>query len=410
MSAGSVQRKVGTTGRVSWRAVVDVPSANGKRRQKTKTFRKKADAEAWMVAMLGNASRGIGAQSDERLADYLTQRWLPYHRDHVKPSTWRIHESNCRRRIIPALGAIRLSSLTPSLVQDFYKSIDQYAVNTVRSAGMTLNTALNQAVRWELLYRNPAKGARLPPPPKRAPTVWSAEQVRTFLDQEKDPAWHCLFTVILATGVRLSEALGLTWPDVDFEHGTIQIARGVNRGVVSAPKTAASARIIAIPESVLTLLRQQHARSSHRRVHVGGETYVPVFPGRMGGFLSADQVQWRFGRSCVKAKLPVIRVHDLRHTNATLALEAGVPLKVISERLGHSNIGITSDVYAHVTKNLDQGAANRIGGALFGEEQESKKRPIRYRRRTTPRTVSPAIKRTSSRSSNSSARASSDDA
>lgn len=369
MAQGSIRKRVGRTGTISWLAVVDVPDGSGKRRQASKTFRRKADAEAWLGEMLGNGRRGLAPESGTTLAAYLTHDWLPFYKERHKISSYRKREKDCRVHLIPALGAARLTALTPARIQRLYRDLGTtLAPNTVHGIASTLDAALNQAVKWELLHRNPARGAEKPAVARRPPTVWTPEQTRAFLAAEDDPAWRCLFALLTVTGMRKAEVLALVWDDLDLAAGVLHIRHalvwhGKETGfVVGPPKTRDSVRNVALPTALVAMLRE------HRHERDTGRT--PLFIGR-NGVLTPSAIDWRFRRTTARAGLPTIRVHDLRHTNATIALGAGVPLKVISERLGHADIGITSRVYAHVTRELDRSAANVLGDVLLGFVQDA---------------------------------------
>jgi integrase len=334
---------------------------DGRRRQATATFKTKKDAHSWLAERSGRIARGEhddGAHLP--LSSYLTEHWLPFYAGQRSSSSYQNRESVVRNHIIPALGHIRLGKLSPILVQTFYNDLSaKYAPNTVLGIASTLSAALRMAVEWELLHRNPAQGARTVAARKKDPAIWTPEQVRAFLAAETDPHWYCLWAVLLETGMRRGELLALRWGDIDFEGGTVRVERtitkaGKGKGSTIGPtKTARGVRNVALSASCLELLRRRHMEANK---------LVPIFP------FSVNQLYDRFVRLAASVpSLPRIRPHDTRHSNVVAALEAGIPLIVISERLGHASIRITGDVYAHVTRRLDKASAETLGTLLLGE-------------------------------------------
>lgn len=409
MSRGSVQKIIGTNGDISWRVRIEQPPLpDGKRRWTSETFRTKREAEAFRAESVTRRNRGIvdtGARL--RLGDYLTDRWLPFYKTQQRPSSYRAREIGCRVHIIPKLGHYKLSQLTPSVVQMFYNELEgSIHPNTIRSIATTLSAALNMAVRWELIYRNPCQGATKPKPVKRPAALWEPEQVQHFLASEPDLDWRCLWATLAVTGMRLGELLALTWDDIDFAHGTLHVRRTMAKGyaglTINAPKTANGTRAITVHDGLLTLLRatqeRQEARHSlatgkprqlpqngskrgnHLRGVVTGinvvaqpasERWRVVFDRGDGFPLTPNMVDHRWTQNLTRSGLPKIRKHDLRHGAATVWLESGIDLKVVSEQLGHSSIQITGDVYAHVTQKLARAAAKVIGERILGIQGEN---------------------------------------
>jgi integrase len=367
---GSVQVRRGKHG-LSYRAVFPLPAGvDGRRRQATATFKTRKDAHIWLAERSGRIARGEhddGAHLS--LHAYLTEHWLPFYANQRSSSSYQNRESVIRNHISPALGHIRLGKLTPILVQTFYNDLSKnYAPNTVLGISSTLSAALRMAVEWELLHRNPAQGARTVAARKTEPTIWTPEQVRSFLAAETDPHWHCLWAVLLETGMRRGELLALRWDDIDFDAGTVRVERtitkaGKGKGSTIGPtKTARGVRNVALSAACLALLRDSSPPPEATIIGVEPKRIFPV---------SVNQLYDRFVRLTASVPgLPRIRPHDARHSNVVAALEAGIPLIVISERLGHASIRITGDVYAHVTRRLDKASAETLGALLLGEGHE----------------------------------------
>jgi integrase len=231
------------------------------------------------------------------------------------------------------------------------------------------------AVRWGRIARNPADAAdppRAAATSRPAMTTWTAQEVRTFLDHTADHRLQAAFVVLATTGMRRGECLGLRWRDVDLDAGRASITQTVitvNHAVqIGSPKTAKGRRTVVLDAGTVAALREHRQRQLAERLLIGeGFTdHCLVFCRPDGGPLHAERFSRTFDEQSARAGLPRIRLHDLRHTWATLALSAGVHPKVVQERLGHAAVGITLDVYSHVTEGLHSDAASRVAGVIFG--------------------------------------------
>jgi integrase len=239
-----------------------------------------------------------------------------------------------------------------------------------------LHKALKDAVRCGRIARNPLDAAD--PPRKKGDgakemQTWSAEQLKAFLESVKEDRLHALWHVIAFTGMRRGEALGLRWSDVDLENGRLSVRRALiptNREVVvSEPKTAKGRRVIALDPATVEVLKSQAARQLDEQDEWEGlwTDSGLVFTAEDGSALDPESIS-RWWRLAVKTSmLPKIRLHDLRHTHATLALQAGIHPKVVSERLGHATVSITLDTYSHAIPAMQEEAAALIAGLVLAE-------------------------------------------
>jgi integrase len=240
---------------------------------------------------------------------------------------------------------------------------------SVRHTHATLHRALKDAVRWERTSRNPADTAD---PPRVSSSgahemkTWDAKQLAAFLGATRGDRLGGLWHLLAMTGMRRGEALGLRWEDVDLEAGRLSVRRALipNGKVVnvSEPKTARGRRSIALDPETVLVLREQAARQLDNQQRKDDEWHDTglVFT-KEDGEAWHPEVASRFFRQAVRqAALPTIRLHDLRHTHATLALRAGIHPKVVSERLGHATIAITLDTYSHAIPAMQEEAAVRI--------------------------------------------------
>ena len=211
--------------------------------------------------------------------------------------------------------------------------------------------------------------------------TWTKENLKAFLEAMQDERLCSLWHTIAMTGMRRGEAIGLRWQDVDLENARLSVRRAlipINREVVvSEPKTAKGRRSIALDPETVEVLKAQAARQLDEQ-HEWDESWVDsglVFTAENGEALDPESVSRYFRQAVKKAMLPPIRLHDLRHTHATLALQAGVHPKVVSERLGHATVSITLDTYSHAIPAMQEEAAALIAGLVFAAETE----PMRSR-------------------------------
>jgi integrase len=206
-------------------------------------------------------------------------------------------------------------------------------------------------------------------------TTWSSEDLREFLDAIAGHQYEIAFRLLAASGLRRGEVLGLRWRDVEFDLGQIAVANTITElggeVVMGPPKTARSRRNVYLDRRTMTALREHRKRQREQRVAAGPAWEADhdwVVTDEIGRFVSPGNVSYEFRKVVEQLDLPRIRLHDLRHTHATLALKAGVHPKVVSERLGHATVGITLDLYSHVVPSLAKDAAEQIMSATYGVE------------------------------------------
>lgn len=349
--------------------------ADGKRKQaRRRGFASEADARAAMEAELTDRRRGQFVDPDRTpLGGYLAE-WLAATAPSRRPNTNRSLAA-CLARAAP-LAAVPLGRLQPQQVQRWANDLAaRLAPQTVRVTHAALSSALKQAVAWGHLPRNPAAGCRLPkPPPRREQRdkAWTADQAAAFLAAVAGDPWEPLWRLLLDGQLRGGEALALRWSDLDAEAGVVRVRRTLTRdaagrwAVGDRPKTDESMRDVAIGAATATALRRQRAAvaEARRRAGPAWTDRDLVFSDGRGRWLNPSVARNALDRAVATAGVPRLTMHGLRHTGATLLVLAGVPLVVVSRRLGHGGIGVTSDVYAHVTPAADRAAAEALTAAL----------------------------------------------
>jgi integrase len=311
-----------------------------------------------------------------RVGEYL-DRWLRDSvRGTVRQSTYETYGHMASKHIIPALGAIKLRSLTPMHVRGFYRErLDnedrKCAPATVRKMHVVLQKALDQAVSDGLLPRNAAKGVKLPQTKRGNIQPLTREQTKILLGTVSGDRLEALYVLAVATGLRQGELLALKWEDVELEEAVLRVRSTLTRsgGTVSIgqPKTARSRRSVGLTEQGVSALRV-HLSRQIREMEEMGSLYQPgglVFANEIGGIINPSNLRNRSLKPLLqRAGLPKIRFHDLRHTCATLLLSKNINPKIVSEMLGHSSIAITLDTYSHVLPNMQQSAVQALEEAL----------------------------------------------
>lgn len=344
----------------------------GKRRQVTRSgFATKHAAQAALRDLLAREDAEIAELHRLTVSAYLKQ-WLDSKRK-IRPTTRRGYESHVRLYLGPHLGRVMLAELRPHHLDAMYAALAKgtdRSPATVHRVHATLRSALNAALKRRLIPWNPALHVELPSAGRPETSVWTPEQLGHFLDEIVSHRLSALFHLVALAGLRRGEALGLRWVDVDLDTGTASITQQLlDTGAGLAfgpPKTRSGVRTVSLDVgTVQVLLRHAERQSAERRAW--GDAWVDqglVFTRENGNALRPDYVSRLFLRLAASAALPRIRLHDLRHTSASLALAAGVPMKVVSDRLGHSSTSITADLYTHVVPAVSRDAADRIAAMV----------------------------------------------
>lgn len=375
---GIYRREDGKKYKISY----DDTPLGGQRQQKT-AYADKLEGPEGAKALREKLRKSVRDQtyvptSTMTLRAFVEREWLPTLT--VKPATKDSYRRHVDRHALGVLGGARLQSITPGTLAKLYG--DAQAGGLGSSSANYLHVILHQvfavAVKRQLLLRNPAE--QVDPPKRRPPEMktWDAATLRRFLAATEDDDLGDLYYFLATTGCRRGDALGLAWSDLDLDAGRATIRRTVidrqdvpEKWSWSTPKTDAGKRTISLDPDTVAMLRAHRKAQAADRLAVGAgwqgsgrEGVELVFCGPFGEPLKPKLVSDRFARAVKRLKLPRIRLHDLRHTWATLALQAGVHPKIVQTRLGHSKVSITLDTYSHVMVGQDADAAATVA-ALF---------------------------------------------
>jgi len=357
------------------------------RRRETKAgFATQKECQAAMNRLLVAVEQhNYTAPTKASVKDYLKKEWLPAVKATIRPSTYNSYVQHVECHIVPHIGTVKLQKLSGSQVNALYARLAEtgkkdaktgLSAMTIHHVHACLHKACKDAVRWGHISRNPLDAAD--PPRKKGDgtkemRTWDRKQLREFLEAVASDRLSALWYTIAFTGMRRGEALGLRWNDVDLENARLSVRRAlipINREVVvSEPKTVKGRRVVALDPSTIEVLKAQAARQLDEQDE-WDELWVEsglVFTAENGGPLDPESISRYWRQAVKKSMLPPIRLHDLRHTHATLALQAGIHPKVVSERLGHATVSITLDTYSHAMPAMQEEAAALIAGLVLAE-------------------------------------------
>ncbi len=402
----------------SWYYVHELPAdAAGPRRQVTKGgFATEREARKALTESLAKLDRGTYVErTRQTVGDYLDQ-WLEG-KGRLRASTRRSYREHIDLYLRPGLGHLRVQDLREVDIERLYAAMSQLGTSRpqpsheltrllaarnasalrkplaparIRRVHATLTSALGSAVKRRLIDHNPAQHVELPHGrrPKAvvwtedrvmawqrtgvrpAVAVWTAEQAGAFLDSAEQHRLYPVFHLIAYRGLRRGEAAGLRWQDVDLDARVLRITQQVVQlgwaTEIGDPKTDSGARTISLDARTVGVLRSWRASQLVEREQWGTawQDTGLTFTREDGSALHPDTLTTVFERLHRDAELPPIRLHDLRHTAASLALAAGVPLKVVSEQLGHSSLAITADTYTSVLPAVAHAAAEAVAGVI----------------------------------------------
>ena len=358
------------------------PDGRLQRRQRSRSFRTLREAERWIRDQLNGLQDGSYIEpSREKLGTFLGQ-WLTAIKPNIRPSAWASFESHVRIYLVPRLGHLQLQQLTATDVDLMTARLlggeDRGArrplsPTTVRRILATLNSSMSYAVRKRKLDRNPVTAADRPRSARTEMKTWTADELGGFLDGAREHRLGPLFTVLATTGLRRGEALGLRWSDVDLGDGRLAVRQTLlavnNRAQFGEPKTQRSRRTVDLDAATVAVLKVHRKAQLEERAEAGlGRPRADglIFTDERGEPLHPNMVSRTFGKLVREAQLPTIRLHDLRHGYAALALQAGVHVKIVSERLGHSSVIITLDTYSHAIPGLQRDAAEKVAALIPG--------------------------------------------
>ncbi len=366
----------------TWLVRFEKRYSDGKRKSFCKTIKgTKKDAQKVLNEILRNADLGMLGDSQKQTLNQHLDFWLEtIAKPRLQYRTFADYGDMLQRYVRESLGNIKLADLKAAHIQKLYGEMQEKGLSPriVRYTHAILSSSLKKAVELDILPRNVAKFVQLPKQTRKEMDVLSKDETVHFLQSLDGERFATLFSFALATGMRIQEYLGLQWKDIDFERNTATVQRAIvwhrsgGGWHFSQPKTSKSRRTIPLPLSTVNELRRHRRQQLEERLKIGTawKDFDLVFPSEIGTALNPPNLTRAFKKILEKAKLRTsIRLYDLRHTTATLLLQAGINPKVVSERLGHATIVLTLDVYSHVLPNMQQDATAQLEEMIFRQKK-----------------------------------------
>ncbi|MDU4959632.1 MAG: site-specific integrase [Sporomusaceae bacterium] len=356
-------------------------SATGRQYRPSVYGKTAKEAREKLKLIIKDLEKGVSPASGKITFGEWLDYWLENHiKRHSRLTTWENYETIARIHIKPLIGQIRLTRLQTSNLQRLYnQKLDNgrndkkggLSAKTVGLIHLVCSSSLKQAIREKMLSVNAADAATVPRKVGREIQPMNEEQIRQFLIASKNDRLFVAFYLLISTGLRRGELLGLKWSDIDMEAGTLHVQRSLvktntEQAKFHPTKTAKSQRLVSLHEDVLEELRQHKNRQDIEKAKLGDlyANQLMVFCREDGMPLYPDVLDNRFHALLTKAELPHFRIHDLRHTFATMMLKQDVHAKVVQEILGHSTIGVTLDTYSHVLPGITSEAMGKMQAVI----------------------------------------------
>jgi integrase len=378
--AGSIHKYQTKKGENRYMVMLEVGDSGNRKQKKKSGFKTKKEATAYLAEQQTSLIKGSYIEpSKTQFKDFIID-WFVNIKEKSVPRTADTYSILIEKYILIHFEDVPLANLNGMHIDNFInrlhtfeydkESKKTYSAATIRKVYNIICSSLDYAVDKGLIVKNVAKGATLPKDEEKEMLVWDKEQVNRFLRLIKDERLFTLFYLALMTGMRQGELLGLRWKDIDLENHSLSVKQVLSHNgkeFHTGAKTKAGNRTITLSEDTVLKLKRHRKIQLEEKIQFGGEFNKPdlVFCSQAGTPMNPRNVNRRFDQLVDIHQMPSISFHGLRHTHATILLSQGVNVKVISERLGHSNIKITLQTYSHVLPTMQQEAAKKLDN-LFG--------------------------------------------
>ena len=350
----------------------------GKKRYKSITVKgTKRDAERVLNDTLNRIGKNAYVEPTKiTFGEYLRQWLRDYAEVQLRPRTVQGYRGMIEAHMIPMLGRIPLTRLTSRDIQQYeatllrqgrYDGRGGLSAQSVLHHHRLLFTVLRHAVRSELMVRNVAEAIVPPRPVRYEHRVLGWPELQSLLDACQHTPYYHIFGLALQTGLRRSEILALRWQDLDLIHGTVMVIRAIHQlkgaAISYTPPKTGRGRKIPLPRPAREMLRahREHQEADAQVLGISVSDESLVFTRPDGSPMRPNTITRAFADAVKRAGLDGLRLHDLRHTHASLLLSQGTHTKIVSERLGHSTIAITADLYSHLLPGIQEEAADVFG-------------------------------------------------
>lgn len=366
-----------------WAIILDVRDPEtGARKRKWHSFEgTKRQAQIECSRLVTEMSKGTYLEPSKVSVAAFLEQWLTTLRAQVGPRTFERYAEIIRKNVVPLLGGVLLTKLRPEQIAAAYSQALQSGRRdgqgglsplTVNHMHRLLRQALAQAVAWNALVRNPADLVKPPKVERKQMLAWNVAQTAQAIGHFRPTRMFTPFMLGVLCGLRRGEIAALKWKHVDLDRGQASIAESTeqtSKGIRAKETKSGRARTVALPALVVTELRRHALRQAEEFLRLGAKVgpATNVVTSEDGRALQPNSLTHEFVRLLALApNIPRIRFHDLRHTHATHMLESGIHPKVAQERLGHSTIAITLDLYSHVMPGMQEDAAGRVDAVIRG--------------------------------------------
>lgn len=375
MATGSIREKKTKSG-ISYQITVEGERdpLTGKRNRIYKNIKSsKREANSVMHKMITEMDQGkISKKTNKTIAEWMDE-WLESYLPDISVTTRVGYKTKIRCYIKPALGDVLLKSLRAEHIQRMINdmSADGLSPKNIRDTFNNVNAAMKKAVKIRLIPYNPCEGVELPKLKKYKAKVYSPEMIRDMLECALGTDMYLPLLLLVTAGLRRGELLALRWENIDFNKGILKVRDNLVNGedgyVIKPPKSEAGIRDIHLGEEVMLELKQARLQYMNDAFAWGRgfQNLGFVIRQKDGAPFCPDSMTQKWRKFLKKNNLPSIRLHDLRHSNATALIQAGVSAKVVQQRLGHSDVNITLNTYTHVLPEMDIDAAQKLDGIML---------------------------------------------
>ncbi len=371
---GSIYEHKRNGKKVGYRGAYTVHTAEGPKRRYV-SGKTREEARRNLTEAVGNRDKGLVFDAGKMTVGEYLDCWLAdCVKGTVRASTFERYEYAVHPHIKPALGRVKLKSLTPAHVRRFYREKLDAGLSpaTVHKMHVVLHKALDQAVSDGMISRNVTDALKLPRIDREEINPLTAEEANRLIEAAHGDRLKALYVLAVHSGLRQGELLALRWEDLDLEARTLRVRRTLTwaggKHSLAEPKTKKSRRTVRLTTGAVAALRDHLERQLSEMDRLGSlyKNGNLVFTNETGGIVNPSNLRNRsFAKLLERAGLSRARFHDLRHTCATLLLSKNVNPKIVSEMLGHANIAITLDTYSHVLPTMQEGAVRALEDALY---------------------------------------------
>lgn len=377
-------------GKDTWRITVYTGKIDGQYQRVTETFKGlKSDAKARESELKKQVKHG-GLIADKKITfKEFTDKWHEEYAENLAPKTCSEHK-RMLEVVNSYIGNIRLIDISTMTLTVFYNKLRErgketkgndfipLAEKTILNYYSLINGVLNKAVQWDYLERNPNLKVEKPKVNRKPSKYYDKEQALRLIEcLENEPLkYQALIFLAIDTGARRGELTGLDWDDIDFKNGYVRIdetTQYINgKIIVKAPKNNSSIRVVPITSKTVNVLKEYKREQLEREILLGDkwEKTTKVFTSNFGGMMFPNTPSDIFTKICKKYKLDKLNFHGLRHTSVSLLINAGIPLQVISKRVGHSTTATTSNIYSHVFESSELSAKNELENIFSDKNKE----------------------------------------